>query len=88
MKTDVLALLGRGTLFSAPFRNSISKACLPTIRSDPGSLLRTTTRSFFSLRATKIAPEAVGGDRTVIFVQFSNHVRVRRNFAVGTNHDL
>ena len=33
MKTDVLALLGRGTLFSAPFRNSISRACLPTMRS-------------------------------------------------------
>ena len=27
MKTDVLALLGRGMLFSAPFRNSISRAC-------------------------------------------------------------
>ena len=33
VKTDVLALLGRGTLFSAPFRNSISSACLPTMRS-------------------------------------------------------
>src|SRR6202041_2752841 len=33
VKTDVLALLGRGTLFSAPFRNSISRACLPTMRS-------------------------------------------------------
>ena len=33
VKTDVLALLGRGMLFSAPFRNSISRACLPTIRS-------------------------------------------------------
>jgi hypothetical protein len=33
VKTDVLALLGRGTLFSAPFRNSISRACLPTRRS-------------------------------------------------------
>jgi hypothetical protein len=31
--SDVLALLGRGTLFSAPFRNSISRACLPTMRS-------------------------------------------------------
>ena len=30
---QVLALLGRGTLFSAPFRNSISRACLPTMRS-------------------------------------------------------
>jgi hypothetical protein len=28
VKTDVLALLGRGTLFSAPFRNSISRALL------------------------------------------------------------
>jgi hypothetical protein len=28
VKTDVLVLLGRGTLFSAPFRNSISRALL------------------------------------------------------------
>jgi hypothetical protein len=31
--TDVLALLGRGALFRAPFRNSISRACRPTMRS-------------------------------------------------------
>ena len=31
--TDVLALLGRGALFRAPFRNSISRACRPTRRS-------------------------------------------------------
>jgi hypothetical protein len=30
--TDVIALLGRGAFFSAPFRNSISSACLPTFR--------------------------------------------------------
>jgi hypothetical protein len=27
--TDVIALLGRGAFFSAPFRNLISSACLP-----------------------------------------------------------
>lgn len=31
--TDVVALLGRGPCFRAPFRNSISRACLPTSRS-------------------------------------------------------
>src|ERR1700732_2511562 len=31
--TDVVALLGRGAFFSAPFRNSISSACRPTMRS-------------------------------------------------------
>ena len=31
--TDVIALLGRGAFLSAPFRNSISSACLPTMRS-------------------------------------------------------
>src|SRR5579863_278020 len=31
--TDVGPLLGRGVLLSAPFRNSISSACLPTNRS-------------------------------------------------------
>ena len=31
--TDVVALLGRGALFRAPFRNSISSACRPTRRS-------------------------------------------------------
>ena len=31
--TDVVALLGRGALLSAPFRNSISSACRPTRRS-------------------------------------------------------
>ena len=30
--TDVVALLGRGAFFSAPFRNSISSACLPNAR--------------------------------------------------------
>ena len=31
--TDVVAILGRGALFTAPFRNSSSSACLPTSRS-------------------------------------------------------
>ncbi|MER9312683.1 hypothetical protein NKI51_25805 [Mesorhizobium australicum] len=31
--TDIVPLLGRGALFRAPFRNSISKACRPTSRS-------------------------------------------------------
>jgi hypothetical protein len=31
--TDVVALLGRGAFLSAPFKNSISSACLPTMRS-------------------------------------------------------
>src|SRR5450432_613696 len=31
--TDVVALFGRGALFTAPFRNSSSSACLPTRRS-------------------------------------------------------
>ena len=31
--TDVVALLVRGTCFRAPFKNSISNACLPTSRS-------------------------------------------------------
>src|SRR5262249_37293727 len=31
--TDVFALLDRGALFKAPFRNSISSACRPTMRS-------------------------------------------------------
>src|SRR3984893_9000687 len=31
--TDVVAPLGRGAFFSAPFRNSISSACRPTMRS-------------------------------------------------------
>jgi len=33
LMTDVVALLGRGTFFDAPFRNSISSACRPTMRS-------------------------------------------------------
>src|ERR1700731_4671458 len=33
LMTDVVALLGRGAFFSAPFRNSISSACRPTMRS-------------------------------------------------------
>jgi hypothetical protein len=33
MMTDVVALLGRGPCFRAPFRNSISSACRPTSRS-------------------------------------------------------
>src|SRR6516164_11595742 len=31
--TDAIALLGRDAFRSAPFRNSISSACLPTMRS-------------------------------------------------------
>ena len=38
--TDVVALLGRGAFFSAPFRNSISSACLPTMRSSAEGLQR------------------------------------------------
>jgi hypothetical protein len=33
MTTDVVPLLGGGALFRAPFRNSSSRACLPTSRS-------------------------------------------------------
>ncbi len=33
LMTDVVALLGRGAFFSAPFRNSISSVCRPTMRS-------------------------------------------------------
>src|SRR3954471_8270981 len=36
--TKVDALLGRGACFRAPFRNSISKACLPTSRSSAAIL--------------------------------------------------
>ena len=36
--TDVIALLGRGAFFSAPFRHSISSACLPTMRSSAAIL--------------------------------------------------
>jgi hypothetical protein len=36
--TDVIALLGRGAFFSPPFRNSISGACLPIMRSSAAIL--------------------------------------------------
>src|SRR6185312_2533861 len=36
--TDVVSLLGRGALFRAPFRNSISRACRPTMRSSAAIL--------------------------------------------------
>jgi len=36
--TDVVALRGRGAFLSAPFRNSISRACRPTIRSNAAIL--------------------------------------------------
>src|SRR5260221_4249069 len=36
--TDVVSLRGRGALFRAPFRNSISRDCLPTIRSSAAIL--------------------------------------------------
>ena len=36
--TDVFAFLGRGAFFRAPFRNSISSACRPTIRSNAAIL--------------------------------------------------
>src|SRR6266436_2648917 len=36
--TDVFTLLGRGAFFRAPFRNSISSACRPTMRSNAAIL--------------------------------------------------
>ena len=36
--TDVFTLLGRAAFFSAPFRNSISSACRPTMRSNAAIL--------------------------------------------------
>src|SRR5438876_5474256 len=36
--TDVVSLLGRGAFFSALFRNSISRACRPTMRSSAAIL--------------------------------------------------
>ena len=36
--SDVFAFLGRGAFFRAPFRNSISSACRPTIRSNAAIL--------------------------------------------------
>ena len=36
--TDVVALRGRGAFLSAPFRNSISRACRPTMRSNAAIL--------------------------------------------------
>src|SRR5262249_55657717 len=36
--TDVFTFLGRGAFFRAPFRNSISSACWPTMRSNAAIL--------------------------------------------------
>ena len=47
VKTDVLVLLGRGTLFSAPFRNSISRALLADHAFECSDLCF-SSRSFFS----------------------------------------
>ena len=48
--TDVFAFLGRGAFFRAPFRNSISSACRPTIRSNAAILASYYLEEISSLR--------------------------------------
>src|SRR4029078_9270318 len=54
--TDVVAFRGRGAFLSAPFRNSISRACRPTIRSNAAILASYSCRSSAAWASSSKAP--------------------------------
>src|SRR5262249_25015460 len=54
--TDVFAFLGRGAFFRAHFRNSISSACRPTIRSNAAILASYSWRRSAAWASSSKAP--------------------------------